>query len=105
STYALEDFGFGDQLAINTYIVRQFQTQAEAFVAYPFNRHHRFEVGGAVARYGFRVDKWMQSYDGYFADRQQVSNEEASRLGFGRLDPFTIQQANAGFVGDNAVFG
>ncbi|WP_317164328.1 tolB protein precursor [Sphingobacterium sp. SGG-5] len=105
STYAMENFGYGDELAINTYIVRQFQTQAEAFVAYPFNRHHRFEVGGAVARYGFRVDKWSQSYYGYDGGRERVSNEEASQLGFGRLDPFTIQQANAGFVGDNAVFG
>jgi len=105
STYATENFGYGDELAINTYIIRQFQTQAEAFVAYPFNRHHRFEFGGAISRYGFRVDKWRQSYYGYYGDRQRVSNEEASQIGFGRLDPFTIQQANAGFVGDNATFG
>ncbi len=106
STYATENFGYGDELAINTYIIRQFQTQAEAFVAYPFNRSHRVEVGGAVSRYGFRVDKWRQSYYYGYGDRQRVSNEDAASVSiFGRLDPFTIQQLNAGFVGDNAVFG
>src|SRR5690606_5714343 len=105
SEYAIEAFGYGDDLDMNTYIVRQFQTQAEAFVAYPFNRHHRFEVGGAVARYGFRVDKWRESYYYGYGDRQKIENEDAPQIGFGSLKPFTIQQVNAGFVGDNAVFG
>lgn len=105
STYGYEDFGYGDELAVSTYIVRSFQTQAEAFVAYPFNRHHRFEVGAAISRYGYRVDKWRQSYWYGYGDRQRISNDEASQLGFGNLQPFVIQQVNGGFVGDNAVFG
>ena len=105
STYATENFGYGNELAVNTYIIRTFQTQAEAFVAYPFNRHHRFEVGAAVSRYGYRVDKWRQSYMYGYGDRQKISNEEASQIGFGNLKPFVIQQINSGFVGDNSVFG
>lgn len=106
SEYANEDFGAGPEPSINTYMIRTFQQQAEAFVAYPFNRHHRWEVGGAIARYSYRVDKWRQSYYGFYGDRQKVSNEElSSRYNLGNLDPFVIQQVNTGFVGDNAVFG
>src|SRR5690606_3133528 len=53
-----------------------------------------------------RVDKWRQSYYGYYGDRQRVTNDDAASVSiFGDLDPFTIQQVNTGFVGDNAVFG
>jgi hypothetical protein len=106
STYGVEDFGYGDELALSTYIIRTFQSQLEAFVAYPFNRNHRFEVGGAVARYGYRAEKWRQSYYYGYGDRQKLSNDDPEvQSMFGRLDPFIIQQVNAGFVGDNAVFG
>ncbi|MCL8000578.1 hypothetical protein M8994_20520, partial [Brucella sp. 21LCYQ03] len=52
--FNVQNLGQGDELVENTYLIRQFQTQLEAFVAYPFNRVHRFEVGAAYARYGFR---------------------------------------------------
>lgn len=109
SMFDYEDFGRGvEEPAINTYIIRQFQTQFEAFVAYPFNRHHRFETGASVARYGLRAEKWRQSYYGGYVDRQRIRNEDVA-LGIpgfgGRTDPFFLHQVNAGFVGDNAVFG
>jgi Tol biopolymer transport system component len=106
SQYGYEEFYQGQpELAVSTYIIRTFQTQAEAFVAYPFNRHHRFEVGAAISRYGYRVDKWRQSYWYGYGDRQKITNEEASQLLGGNFKPFVIQQVNSGFVGDNAVFG
>lgn len=105
NTYTTEDLGQGPELSRNTYIIRTFQQQAEAFVAYPFNRHHRYEIGTAIARYSYRVDKWRQSYWYGYGDRQKITNEEAAGLGFGSLKPFVIQQVNTGFVGDNAVFG
>lgn len=106
NAYAFEDFGYGPEASLNTYIIRTFQQQAEAFVAYPFNRNHRWEIGGAIARYSYRVDKWRQSYYFGYGDRHKVSNEEASDLlGVSNLDPFVIQQINTGFVGDNAIFG
>lgn len=109
SSFENEDFGRGGlEPSINTYIIRQFQTQLEGFVAYPFNRHHRFEVGASIARYGLRAEKWRQSAYGGFVDRQRISNEEAAMgipgLG-GQTDPFFLHQVNTGFVGDNAVFG
>ncbi|WP_159635710.1 DPP IV N-terminal domain-containing protein [Sphingobacterium composti Ten et al. 2007 non Yoo et al. 2007] len=105
SQYGYEDFGYGNELAVSTYMIRTFQTQAEGFVAYPFNRNHRFEVGAAISRYGYRVDKWRQSYYYGYGDRQRITNEEASGLLGGNFKPFIIQQVNSGFVGDNAVFG
>lgn len=105
--YEMEDIGRGvDELVLSDYIIRQFETQFDAFVAYPFNRHHRFEVGGAVARYGYSVEKWRQSYFSFgFVDRQRLSNEEAMQLLGFRLDPLVMQQISAAFVGDNSIFG
>lgn len=103
--YELEDFGYGDEYSINTYMIRQYQTQFDAFVAYPFNRHHRFELGGALSRYSYRIEKWRQSYYYGYGDREKLSNEEARDLGFGNMESVFLQQTSVGFVGDNAVFG
>lgn len=103
--YALEDFGNGPELALNDYYIRQFESQIDAFVSYPFNRYARFEVGAALARYGYRVDKWRRSYYYGYGDRQKLSNEEAARLNFGSLDPMITEQLSASFVGDKSTFG
>ncbi len=104
--YETDDLGRGQELVLSDYIIRQFETQFDAFVAYPFNRHHRFEIGGALARYGYTVEKWQQSYFSFgFVDRKRLSNEEAmGLLGFS-LDPLVMQQVSAAFVGDNSIFG
>ncbi len=103
--YALEDFGNGPELSLNDYYIRQFESQIDAFVAYPFNRYSRFEVGAALARYGYRVDKWRRSYYYGYGDRQKITNEEAARLNFGNLDPMLTEQISAAFVGDKSTFG
>lgn len=100
------DLGGGPEPVIDQYLVRSFQSQADAFVAYPFNRHHRFEVGGAISYNSYRVDRFTQSYYNYYGTRERVPNDEAANaLGVSNLDPFNLMQANVGFVGDNAVFG
>ncbi len=100
------DIGSGQpELVLDQYLVRSFQTQADMFVAYPFNRHHRFEMGGAASYNSYRVDRYYQSYYYGYGGREKVTTEEASQLLGARLDPFNLFQANAGFVGDNAVFG
>lgn len=104
SMYDIRDVGGGEEMILDTYIIRTFQQQAEAFGAYPFSRNHRFEVGGAIARYSYRVDRWWQNYYGY-GGRDKISNEEASQIFGGSFNAFTIQQVNTSFVGDNAVFG
>ncbi|MFD2599103.1 basic secretory protein-like protein [Sphingobacterium corticis] len=105
SSYNRQDLGRGEEWVENTYLMRQFQTQLEGFVAYPFNRIHRFEMGAAYARYGYRAEHWRYGQFSGLGDRQAMSNEEAQRLGLGNLDPFTMPQVTAGFVGDNAVNG
>ena len=100
------DLGNGVEPVIDQYLVRSFQSQADAFVAYPFNRHHRFETGGAISYNSYRVDRFTQSYYNYYGNRERVPNDEAAKaLGVSNLDPFNLMQVNAGFVGDNAVFG
>lgn len=106
--YEMDDLGRGgEEPVVSDYIIRQFETQVDAFVAYPFNRHHRFEMGGALARYGYNVEKWRQPYFGFgFLDRERLSNDEAARvLGVSNLDPLVMQQLSASFVGDNSIFG
>lgn len=103
--YDVEDLGNGEELVMNDYLIRQFETQLDAFVAYPFNRYHRFEIGGALARYGYRAEKWTQSYYYGYGDREKLSSEEALSLGLGDLSPLTVEQLSASFVGDKSVFG
>lgn len=104
--YEMDDLGRGEELVLSDYIIRQFETQFDAFVAYPFNRHHRFEIGGALARYGYSVEKWQQSYFSFgFVDRKRLSNEEAMNLLGFSLDPLVMQQVSTAFVGDNSIFG
>ena len=92
----------------DTYIVRTFQQQVEAFGAYPFSRHHRFEVGGALARYSYRAERWWQDAYGY-GGRDKIPTDEIDEtpLGYyyGNMEPFSMVQLNSSFVGDNAVFG
>ncbi len=104
--FARRDLGNGVEDVLDQYLVRSFQSQADAFVAYPFNRHHRVEFGGAASYNSYRVDRYTQSYYNYYGTRDRVSNDEAAKvLGVSNLDPFNLFQVNAGLVGDNAVFG
>ncbi|MGJ1203461.1 peptidase MA family metallohydrolase [Sphingobacterium lactis] len=103
--FATRDLGNGPENVLDQYLVRSFQTQVDAFVAYPFNRHHRFETGAAASYNSYRVDRYTQTAF-YYGNREKVSNEEAAAaMGVNNLDPFNLMQVNAGFVGDNAVFG
>lgn len=106
STYDTRDVGTGiEEPVLDTYMIRTFQQQIEGFGSYPFTRHHRFEIGAALARYSYRVDRWWQSYYTGYTGRDRISNEAASQMGFGNMNAFTIQQVSASFVGDNSVFG
>lgn len=97
-----------------TNIIRTFEEQAQVFGAYPFNKVHRFELGGAFSRYSYRVDRFSNYYEdlgggisgGYLgSDKKRIPTAQASReLGFS-LNSFTIMQANASFVGDNSIMG
>lgn len=97
--------GLGLEPVLDTYVIRTFQQQIEAFGSYPFNRYHRFEVGSALARYSYRIDRWSQGYYSGYSFRENISRDDANQLGLGTFNPFSIVQTNASFIGDNSVFG
>ncbi|WP_324288402.1 basic secretory protein-like protein [Pedobacter sp. SL55] len=103
-----------EYLVDRTNILRTFEDQVQLFAAYPFNKAHRFELGGAVSRYSYSVTRFNNYYQldangnilGFSgSDRERVKAEEIeSSLGT-PLRPFNIFQTNAYFVGDNSIFG
>lgn len=106
SMYDVRDIGTGMvEPVLDTYMIRTFQQQIEGFGSYPFTRNHRFEVGAALSRYSYRVDRWWQSYYSGYTGRDRIPNDLAQELGFGNMNAFTVQQINTAIVGDNAVFG
>jgi len=96
-------------------IIRTFQEQAEAFVAYPFSRRTRVEMGGAFAHYSYRIDRYTNYYAAdpgsryplYYlgGDRRKINLDEAAETYGSSFEAFTIQQLNTALVGDNSVFG
>jgi len=109
-SYGYENIDGNRYYTENTDIIRTFQTQVDAFAAYPLSRTTRFEVGGALARYSYRIDRYTNYYDPqtfyfYGSDRRKLSNEEASQTYGGNFNSFTLQQLNAALVGDNSYFG
>lgn len=98
---------------ISTNILRTFEDKIELFSAYPFNRIHRFEIGGGVSRYSYRLDRFNNYYamsGNYFtyylgSDRERVKNEDATNILGVPLRSFNILQTSAYFVGDNSIFG
>ncbi len=102
-------------LVERTNILRTFEDQLQLFAAYPFNKVHRFELGGAVSRYSYRVDRFNNYYQlsddesqilGYAgSDREKLDKDEITSYLGTPLKSFNIFQTNAYFVGDNSIFG
>ncbi len=93
-----------------TNLIRTFEDQMQLFGAYPFNKVHRFELGGAFSRYSYRIDRISNYYDetgSYYlgSEKKKIPTAQASQeLGI-PFNAFTIFQANASFVGDNSIMG
>jgi len=113
-SYGYEDIPNGDNKTTKaqvdrTDIVRTFEDQFQVFGAYPFSKIHRFELGGAFSHYSYRVDRYSNYYDanGYYigSDKSRVANDVAADAIGIPLSSFTLYQLNAGFVGDNSIFG
>lgn len=119
NSYSFESnprFPTGHAISENFDIIRTFQEQVEGFVAFPFSRTKRVELGAAVAHYSYRVDRYSTYYhadsagnllSGYpfYSDRRKLNLSEASQTYGSSFKSFTIQQVNAAFVGDNSNFG
>ena len=98
----------GGQLPVSHYVfdqVRTFQEQVSGFVQYPFSKTLRAELGGSIAFYHNRLDRFDNYYDGF---GRLVAQERE------RLDPETaglnlfkgnLQTLNVALVGDNSTMG
>ncbi|WP_231491769.1 basic secretory protein-like protein [Pedobacter sp. Leaf170] len=98
-----------DVINQRTDIIRTFEDQVQLFGAYPLSKIHRFELGAAFSRYSYRIDRYSNYYNntGFYvgSERSKVSNEQATQDYGVPFNPFTLYQLNAGFVGDNSIFG
>ncbi|SMD00693.1 basic secretory protein-like protein [Pedobacter nyackensis] len=102
-----------DVLNDRTNLIRTFEDQAQLFAAYPFNKVHRFEAGGAFSRYSYRIDRIsnyyenVNGYPGYFiaSEKTKVPLDQATNEFGVPFKSFNIFQANASFVGDNSING
>lgn len=102
-----------DVINDQTNLIRTFEDQAQLFAAYPFNKVHRFEAGGAFSRYSYRIDRIsnyyenINGYPGYYitSDKRKVPLDQATNEFGVPFKSFTIFQANAAFVGDNSING
>ncbi|WP_293309365.1 tolB protein precursor, partial [Pedobacter sp. UBA5917] len=113
-SYGYENVPTGDNQTINaladrTDIIRTFEDQLQVYGAYPFSKIHRFELGGAFSHYSYRVDRYSNYYNSagnYIgSDKSRISNDVASQDYGIPFNSFTLYQLNAGFVGDNSIFG
>ncbi|NII82832.1 MULTISPECIES: peptidase MA family metallohydrolase [unclassified Pedobacter] len=113
-SYGYENVPTGDNtsikaLADRTDIIRTFEDQLQIFGAYPFSKIHRFELGGSFSHYSYRVDRYSNYYNSvgnYIgSDKSRISNDVASQDYGIPFNSFTLYQLNAGFIGDNSIFG
>nr|WP_317126188.1 basic secretory protein-like protein [Pedobacter metabolipauper] len=105
----LNDGTYLDVINDRTNLIRTFEDQIQLFGAYPFNKIHRFEAGGAFSHFGYRIDRINNYYDlnsNYLtSDKVKVNASDASNEFGVPFNPFSIFQLNASFVGDNSLQG
>lgn len=92
-----------------TNLIRTFEDQVQVFGSLPFSKVHRFEAGGALSRYSYRIDRMSNyyTYDGFYvgSDRSKIPLSQASNEFGVPLNSFTLMQTSASFVGDNSING
>lgn len=80
------------------YNIRTFEDQASVFAYYPFSMSRRFEVGGSLARYYYRIDVFNHYYVGGFYQGESRDKLDAP-------SGFNLARVNMAYVGDNSYFG
>lgn len=100
--YGLEEIDYGGEpiLVENLQLIlqRTFEDQISAFAYYPFSTTRRFEIGGSLAWYYFRID----AINNYYMQGIRIGQNRE------RLDApagFNLQRVNMAYVGDNSMFG
>ena len=98
----------GGTIPVSHYIfdqVRVFQEQLGGFVQYPFSKTLRAELGGSVAFFHNRVDRFDNYYDGFgrlVAQEREKLDADAAGL---NLFEGSLQTVNAALIGDNSTMG
>ncbi len=83
---------------LQLYNIRTFEDQLSLFVYYPFSMSRRLEVGGSMARYYYRIDRWNHYYEGGFYRGESRERVDAP-------PGFNLARLNLAYVGDNSYFG
>ena len=96
---------------INDDIIRTFAESAQVFGSYPFSKVHRFELGGSLAYYSYRIERYRVGYlnnggietnGGY----RKLPLEEASKsYGGFPFHSLKVGGVDIAFVGDNSFSG
>ncbi len=93
-------------------IIRVFQDQLSLFTSYPISKATRYEIGGGLAHYYYRVDRYSSYYDslGLYigGKRHHISNKDYNDdplNGGTNLSPFTVFQLSNALIGDNSFMG
>ncbi len=109
SPVALDTITFGNEevevLRQSTDIARIFEEKVNVFAQFPFSKTLRLEGGASFSFYSNRLDR----FDNYYSlggtyigqERQKVDPDEVGL----NLFEGALGAVNAGFVGDNSIFG
>lgn len=103
SYYSFEDDVMADSTgsSYDTLVItdqRIFQDRLSIFGQYPLSKKIRYEIGGYLTRYGYRIDQTKSVYqNGYFAEQNKTKLDAP--------DPIWFQKVYTAFVGDDVDFG
>ncbi|MBJ6116773.1 PD40 domain-containing protein [Pontibacter sp. BT310] len=78
--------------------IRTYQDQIALMGNYILNTTHRFEFGGGISHYSYRIDQFNNYYTNGFYIRTDREKIDAP-------DGFMFEQLYAAYVGDNSRFG
>ncbi len=95
--FSQQGYILADKLEYN--IQRTFEDRLSVFSFYPISQIKRIELGGSVAMYNQRIDRYNNYY--YFND---LIYQDRERIG-GNGQGFWVETLNAAFVSDNSFFG
>ncbi len=102
---------------VETVYLRQYITQAQGLLQYPFSQTRRIEFNAGFTRYSYDIESDIYVVDPATGQaiarrREQApscSSQPGGNTGFFSLQcepaPLNLVQASAAYVGDNAVFG
>ncbi|MBC5775325.1 PD40 domain-containing protein [Pontibacter sp. KCTC 32443] len=100
--YAIDTIQIGeDKFIVDNLIMQQIRTYQRQFALignYILSTTRRFEFGGGISHYSFRIDQYNNYYFGNAYIRTDKERLDAP-------DGFAFEQVYGAYVGDNSLFG